>query len=73
MYFQIQRDNYLQSVKTRFVHSYLTPISIRQLRGTHTNHLLNCLINLHLSLRKLLRNNLPAFPGGSLYARVVAA
>lgn len=73
MYFQIPIDNYLQSVKTRFVHSYLTPISIRQLRGTHTNHLLNCLINLHLSLRKLLRNNLPAFPGGSLYARVVAA
>lgn len=73
MYFQIPRDNYLQSVKTRFVHSYLTPISIRQLRGTHTNHLLNCLINLHLSLRKLLRNNLPAFPGGSLYAHVVAA
>lgn len=73
MYFQISRDNYLQSVKTRFFHSYLIPISIRRLRGTHKTHLLNCLINLHLSLRKLLWNNLPAFPGGSLYAHVVAA
>lgn len=73
MYFQISRDNYLQSVKTRFFHSYLIPISIRRLRGTHKTHLLNCLINLHPSLRKLLWNNLPAFPGGSLYARVVAA
>lgn len=73
VFFQIQGDKYQQSVKTRFFHSYLIQISIGRLRGTHKTHLLNCLINLHVSLRKLLRNNLPAFPGGSLYARVVTA
>lgn len=73
VFFQIPGDNYQQSVKTRFFHSYLIQISIGRLRGTHKTHLLNCLINLHVSLSKLLRNNLPAFPGGSLYARVVTA
>lgn len=73
VFFQIPGDNYQQSVKTRFFHSYLIQISIGRLRGTHKTHLLNCLINLHVSLRKLLRNSLPAFPGGSLYARVVTA
>lgn len=72
-FFQIPGDKYQQSVKTRFFHSYLIQISIGRLRGTHKTHLLNCLINLHVSLSKLLRNNLPAFPGGSLYARVVTA
>lgn len=47
VFFQIPGDNYQQSVKTRFFHSYLIQISIGRLRGTHKTHLLNCLINLH--------------------------